>query len=71
MFLDIIFMLFSFPNILPWTSAQPGNKHRKAAWLPGSKYLQVYELALIGQPLGLGTSDNNTNNNNNNNSQRV
>ena len=39
----------------------------KTAWLTGLKYLQTWWLSLIGQPLGLNTSDNDNDNDGNNN----
>ena len=55
------------PTKLLWLRTPSVSMHLKAAWLPGLKHLSVCWIALIGQPIGLNTSENNNNNNNNNN----
>ena len=54
-------------TVLLWARAQSNNTRRKAAWLPGLKYLLACRLALICRFLGLSPSNNKNNIKNYNN----
>ena len=61
------------PNQTTYAISTQQRQHTPVRWLSGLNYLPAYGRALIGQLLGISTSDNNTdniivNNNNNNNS---